>query len=215
MFGLLVELTNPTLSTPPSNTKRDSEYQMIRYVQAPSLLTPIARALLSALTVREAADPSGWAITHALSLFFAMNSTVDGPSNERWDSECPYHEALKVALLVPLGDTVSAIMVEPPTQSSTDALDAPSNLTPKPSRASVWMSLTFVAPLSSSNRSSCRDSESQFRPGNRASTAHVSNAKPNLSRCVCCQIVLIAIVEVRKISDPSSSLSTVRKIPVE
>lgn len=98
MFGLLVELTNPTLSTPPSNTKRDSE--------------------------------------------------------------CPYHEALKVALLVPLGDTVSAIMVEPPTQSSTDALDAPSNLTPKPSRASVWMSLTFVAPLSSSNRSSCRDSES-------------------------------------------------------
>lgn len=60
---------------------------MIRYVQAPSLLTPIARALLSALTVREAADPSGWAITHALSLFFAMNSTVDGPSNERWDSE--------------------------------------------------------------------------------------------------------------------------------
>lgn len=76
------------------------------------------------------------------------------------DSECPYHEALKVALIVPLGDTVSALMVEPPTQSSTDASDAPSNLTPKPSRASVWMSLTLVAPFSSLNRSFCWDSES-------------------------------------------------------
>lgn len=78
-----------------------------------------------------------------------------------WDSECPYHEALKVALLVPLGDTVSALMVEPPTQSSTDASDAPSNLMPKPSRASVWMSLTLVAPFSSLNRSFCWDSECQ------------------------------------------------------
>lgn len=31
MFGLLVELTNPTLSTPPSNTKRDSESLAITY----------------------------------------------------------------------------------------------------------------------------------------------------------------------------------------
>lgn len=52
-------------------------------------------------------------------------------------------------------------MMEPPTQSSTDALDAPSNLMPKPSRASVWMSLTLVAPFSSLNRSFCWDSEYQ------------------------------------------------------
>lgn len=69
---------------------RDSEYQIVRYVQTPSLLTPIARTLFS-LTVSETADPPGPAITHALSLLAAKNSMVDGPSNERWDSESLLH----------------------------------------------------------------------------------------------------------------------------
>ena len=108
-------------------SSRDSEYQMIRYVQAPSLLTPIARALLSALTVREAADPSGWAITHALSLFFAMNSTVDGPSNERWDSECQlglYDEILRPVNVV---DAHNGFIFEIDCQSKPFAVEAKNN----------------------------------------------------------------------------------------
>lgn len=73
-------------------------------------------------------------------------------SNE--DSECHAHELLKVALLVPLGDTVSTLMVEPPTQMRTDAFDAPSNLIPNPSRSSVCMTLNFTAPFSRTNRDS-------------------------------------------------------------
>jgi hypothetical protein len=77
---------------------RYSEYQMVRYVQLPSLLTPIARALLSALTVSDTADPSGPCSAHVLSLFAARNATIDGPSNERWDSESFAHDFIVVTV---------------------------------------------------------------------------------------------------------------------
>ena len=88
-FILLSKTWNDLMFEKLRNSSGDSEYQMVRYVQLPSLLTPIARALLSALTVSDTADPSGPCSAHVLSLFAARNATIDGPSNERWDSESP------------------------------------------------------------------------------------------------------------------------------